>query len=289
MGLKVFYLYDGNYDYILKQLQFFDISYYDISSSDISSSTPNNLSQISSNNYVWVNNYFTSENIQNLIDSINYNIETTSQLNSSSDISSIIDIIKDISFNKNFYNDQSFNINGEINPIYLKYPYNLVTNIPSACIEHNVYYRISNIKTVEDISINTDTSCNMCNMYNINKLSCYFDCPTCKGTGIKIICDKCDGKGWYYNCPYCDENHIITDPSMYNIMYENLLTTTNEVDTSTNEVDISTNEVDTSTNAVDTDILDTDLSTTDTSMVFYCSCPKIDCSFCNYVDYCIQI
>ena len=73
MGLKGFYLYDGNYDYILKQLQFFDISYYDISSSDISSSdisssdisssTPNNLSQISSNNYVWLNNYFSSENI----------------------------------------------------------------------------------------------------------------------------------------------------------------------------------------------------------------------------------
>ena len=302
MGIKGFYLYDGNYDYILKQLQFFDISYYDISSSDISSSTPNNLSQISSNNYVWLNNYFSSENIQSLIDSINYNLETTSQINSSSDISSIIDIIKDISFNKNFYNDPSFNINDEINPIYLKYPYNFVTR-NSICIEHNVYYRITNIKTVEDISINTDTSCNMCNMYDINKLCCYSYCRTCKGTGIKIICDKCDGKGWYYDCSYCDENHIITDPSMYDTMYQNLLSTTNAVDTSTNAIDTSTNAVDTSTNAVDTnavdtnavdtstnavdtsavdtDILDPDLTTTDTSMVFYCNCPKIDCSICN--------
>lgn len=117
----------------------------------------------------------------------------------------------DYSFNYNFYNDASFKLNGNINPIYkLNPPYNSI--IDSNLIYKDAYYRIHKIKTYEDISYNVDVS-----YIPIIDSS---DCSFCNGTGLSN-CSLCNNTGTIKDLsnilrtePFT-EDLVNTNPSIY--------------------------------------------------------------------------
>lgn len=117
----------------------------------------------------------------------------------------------DYSFNYNFYNDASFKLNGNINPIYkLNPPYDSIVN--SNLIYKDAYYRIDKIKTYEDISYNVDIS--------YIPLIDSSDCSFCNGTGL-TLCSICNNTGTIKDLsnilrtePFTDDL-VNTYPSIY--------------------------------------------------------------------------
>ena len=117
----------------------------------------------------------------------------------------------DYSFNYNFYNDASFKLNGNINPIYkLNPPYDSIVN--SNLIYKDAYYRIDKIKTYEDISYSVDIS--------YISLIDSSDCSFCNGTGL-TMCSICNNTGTIKDLsnilrtePFTDDL-VNTYPSIY--------------------------------------------------------------------------
>ena len=121
----------------------------------------------------------------------------------------------DYSFNYNFYNDVSFNINGNINETYTTIqPYNSI--VDTNLIYKDAYYRIHRIRTYEDISCILDVSLNSAS----NMSSDISECSICNGTGL-TNCLLCNNTGTIKDLsnilktlPY-DEVLVDTYPQIY--------------------------------------------------------------------------